>query len=357
MGGGEGVRDRGAGDRARGRRAAGAVLVGALTFGVLWSNALAYHDVWLAPRPHLRELEEIGERFAGKGPALMTEYEPYGVRHFLRRLEAEGASELRRRLVPLRDGRILGKQEYVDLDQFRLPDLLVYRTLVLRRSPVLSRPPSPYSPAWSGRYYEVWEQGPGPRVLEHLPLGDELHAAAVPRCADVLGLAEIASRAGGRLAAAPRAPAIVVPLAGTVHPEDWVIDPGNSSIVVPGSGRLDAEVTVPSAGRYEVWLGGSFKRRLEVLVDGQRVSSVRHRLNNTAQYNPLGEVSLAAGRHRVTLRYGGSGLLPGSGGQDFAVGPLVVSPSGAAPAVAYVEPGRARSLCGRTLDWIEAVGP
>src|SRR5690349_22666479 len=37
-----------------------------------------------------------------------------------------------------------------------LQSLLGFRTLVLRRSPLGSRPPSPYKLTWSGHYYEVW---------------------------------------------------------------------------------------------------------------------------------------------------------------------------------------------------------
>ena len=70
----------------------------------------------------------------------MTEYQPYGVRHFLRRLDPEGASELRRRPLQLRDGAFAAKGESVDLDRLRLDDVLVYRTLVVRRSPASSRP-------------------------------------------------------------------------------------------------------------------------------------------------------------------------------------------------------------------------
>ena len=69
-----------------------AVAALAIAAGVLWSNTLQYHDVLLAPRGQLHELETIGHDFAGQGPALMTTYEPYGVRHFLRRLDPEGAS-------------------------------------------------------------------------------------------------------------------------------------------------------------------------------------------------------------------------------------------------------------------------
>ena len=47
----------------------------------------------LAPRARLAELDQVGTRFAGQGPTLMTETEPYGVRHFLRNLDPEGAAE------------------------------------------------------------------------------------------------------------------------------------------------------------------------------------------------------------------------------------------------------------------------
>src|SRR5262249_12424062 len=79
----------------RGFRVEGLLAIAAIVAGVLWSNALAYRDVWLAPQEKLAELEHVGKLIDGQGPALMTEYEPYGVRHFLRDADAEGASELR----------------------------------------------------------------------------------------------------------------------------------------------------------------------------------------------------------------------------------------------------------------------
>ncbi|HEX4110789.1 MAG TPA: hypothetical protein VHX88_21850, partial [Solirubrobacteraceae bacterium] len=114
------------------RRLEGGVLAVLIAFGVLWSNALAYHEVDLAPRTQLAELQTIGRRIAGEGPTLMTEYNPYGARHFLRAGDAEGASELRFRDVNLLGGGILQKGAYEDLDQFELSAILVYRTLVLR---------------------------------------------------------------------------------------------------------------------------------------------------------------------------------------------------------------------------------
>ena len=127
-----------------GRRTEAAVIGAAIAVGVLWSNGLAYSNVWLAPRGQLAELQAIGHRFAGQGPTLMTDPQQYGVRHFLRQMDPEGASGRRRRLVPLLNGQPLEKGAYADLDQFRLDGILDYKTLVLPHSPVESRPPSIY---------------------------------------------------------------------------------------------------------------------------------------------------------------------------------------------------------------------
>ena len=53
---------------ASGRRVEGAVLAALVTGGVLWSNALQYHDVWLAPRAHLAELEGSASASPARGP-------------------------------------------------------------------------------------------------------------------------------------------------------------------------------------------------------------------------------------------------------------------------------------------------
>jgi hypothetical protein len=339
-----------------GRRIEGLLIVAVITGGVLWSNALAYQDVTLAPRDRLGELQYIGERYAGQGPALMTEYEPYGVRHFLRRLDPEGASELRRRLVPLRSGRSLDKLEVADIDQFQLSGLMVYRTLVLRTSPVQSRPPSPFRLVRRGRYYDVWQRADAPSgVVEHLPLGDALHATAPARCRDVLRLAREAGP-GGRLAAAVRGPEpIVVDLPSATRPSAWQPVPTATGAVSPATaGSVQTLVHVPSAARYGIWVGGAFRRELIVRVDGEEVSTHRHELSHSGQYAPLGQALLTAGVHRVALHYGEADLHPGSGDPPFYLGPLVLArPEDVS--VRYVSGPDARSLCGEPLDWIEAL--
>jgi hypothetical protein len=328
------------------------VLGAALVGGVLWSNVLAYREVALAPRSRLAELEQIGERYAGEGPALMTEYEPYGVRHFLRRLNAEGASELRRSLVALQSGQPLEPQDYTDIDRIRLKDLLAYRTLVLRRSPVESVPPSVYQLVSRGHRYEVWQLRSGPRVLEHLPLGNELDAAGVPNCASVLKLA--GTTGATQLLAVERGQIAVVSLASRAHPPGW---PTSGADVYPDSdGTVSASVAVPSTNTYQVWVGGSFVGRLELRVDGQAVGESRHQLEWTGQYVLLARLPLTEGQHTIELRYDADGIRPGSHGiAPFPLGPVVVAPEEDARQV-EVAPANARSLCRRRFDWIEALG-
>lgn len=316
------------------RRVEGLLLLAAVAGGVLWSNVLAYRDVSLAPRAQLAELETIGKRFARQGPALMTEYQPYGVRHFLRSLDPEGASELRRRPVPLRDGTLLGKGEYRDLDDFSLDALLVYPTLVLRRSPIASRPPAPYRLTWSDTYYEVWQRPEGvPRVLEHVPLGDAQRPDGVPACAEVLRLAALARSQGGHLVAATP-PAAVFALAVS-------------------SDVVEQEVAVPASGRFGVWVGGSFRRTVEVAVDGA-ATTISSRIDHAGQYTPVVERYLEAGEHRVRFRLLSEVWRPGTRSAQLPSGPLVLAAATPTSTVS-VPPEKVRSLCGRRLDWVAAV--
>jgi hypothetical protein len=346
---------------ASGRRVPAVAVAAVVSGGVLWSNVLAYHEVNLAPHDRHRELRQIGELIAGEGPALMTEYEPYGVRHFLREADAEGASELRRRLVPLRSGRPLRKLGTADIDEFQLGGIRAYRTLVLRRSPVGSRPPSVYRLLFRGRFYDVWQLAPGQQdsLLEHVPLGRPGEPAARAPCDQVRALAERASAAGGRLAVSrlPAAVRVDMVLAATGTRGRARPVPGMPGAVYPGPGaRFDATVRLRRPGDYLVFVGGAFRRRLDLAVDGRQVSSRRHRLSHDGHYEPLGEIDLARGLHRIAIRYRAADLAPGSGGPAFPLGPLYLVQA-SNPGVDVVAPARARQLCGQRLDWIESVSP
>jgi hypothetical protein len=341
-----------------GRRVEGAVLLVAIAGGVLWSNALQYRDVSLAPREQLVELEEIGELLDGQGPTLMTEYQPYGARHFLREADPEAASELRRRVIPLVEGGSLTKGEYADTDRFQLDALLVYRSLVLRRGPDQSRPPSAYSLVWEGEFYEVWQRPEvGSRqVLAHLGLGDEASPVGEPTCAEVRDFARQAERA--TMIAAARPGVSAAQLGQADYPSAWA-RAGDADHPAPtGTGVLSATASVEAAGEYAVWLGGSIRPRVELRIDDVPVGSVRHQINNAGLYVRLGGAELEPGAHRIEVRFAGADLHPGSGGRGQPIGPLVLSRSSAPDArLRQLHPERAEELCGRSWDWIELVGP
>jgi hypothetical protein len=307
---------------ATGRRVEGAVLGLAIAGGVLWSNVLGYREVQLTPAERFAELRGHGEHLAGRGPTLMTEFEPWGARLLLRDGDPEVASELRRRLVRLRTGDVLATGQSADVDEFAPRDLLVYRALVLRRSPYASRPPAVFRLARSGRSYDVWERGPGRIAGELVLRGNEA------RCADVVALA----RRGRRLAAAPLPPQPpLLPLGAT-------------------------RFTVPRDGAYELWVGGSFRGRLTARVDGRLVADRRHELSHGAPFVSLGTLRLRAGEHRLEVRHERGGWRPGSSGRGFLPGPVVVAPVRDPRALTTVPATRARELCGRRLDRIEALG-
>jgi len=343
----------------RWRRVTEAVVVGgAIVLGVAWSNALAYRHVWLAPRARLAELAAIGRRFDGKGPLLMTEYEPYGVRHFLRNDAPEGASELRWRAVPLLGGALLSKGESADVDAFELAALRPYRTIVLRRSPSTSRPPSTYRLVWQGRYWDVWERAVAPQtqVVEHVPLGSGWTPSATTSCSTVLALAARAEPGDG-VVAAPRTPSVVADLGSAEMPSGWTLaDAAGRTFVPTGGGTMTVSVIVPGAGLYDVALGGSWAAPLRVRVDGGRTTTAPAQLDWPGNLVPLVRVRLAAGSHTVAVRFGGARWRPGSAATFGTVGPLVVGPDAPAAVVA-VAPSHARALCGKSLDWLELVRP
>jgi hypothetical protein len=317
-----------------GRRLAGALALAAVAAGVLWSNALAYREVNLAPAGQLAELERIGNEIAGEGPALMTEYEPYGVRHFLRKAGAEGVSELRRRAIPLRSGETVEKGGSADTDRLDPDALLTYRTLVLRRSPLQSRPPYPYRLVDAGEFYEVWQRPPGsgPELREHLGLGERLDPAATLSCGELRRLAR--SHPGARLAVVRRERPLAIPKGE--------------------AGR----VFVRRPGEYELWLAGSVRGEATVLVDGRSAGTVRHELNNQGQFVRLGAAQLGRGPHEVRVEHAGADLHPGSGGQPPPQGPLLLTRSEAADAEAEVHPVvGAEGLCRDRFDWVAVVEP
>jgi hypothetical protein len=335
-----------------GRRFAGWALIALVSAGVLGSNALAYREVSLAPRDRFEELAQIGEVFAGDGPALLTRQEPYANRYFLRRLAVDNAAELRfHHPIRLRSGRLAGKLRSVDVDQLSPGSVARYRLLVLRHSPVGSRPPSSYTLAWRGRWYDVWKRTSAV-ARDRLTFGSPLDPGAAPSCTALKRFAR--RHAGGKLAAARAPSAVIAKLSKRLLPDGW-----RSPKQVPGStlptgpGTIRTSVVLPRAGRWTVWIGGGVAGRLSVAVDGRLIGTADHRVNRAREYESVATVPLAARRHRVAIRYDEE-LLADSGASDI-FGPLAFTAAGPPAEPIYLAARDVDLLCGHRLDWIEAI--
>lgn len=331
-----------------------AMVLAVLVAGVVaWSAFLAYQNVWFAPRSHFVELEEIGERFAGEGPALSTEVSIYGSRHFLRKLDDEGASDRRRRSVNLVSGGIPEQAQYVDLDEIQPAELDAYALLVVRRSAAASRPPAGFELAYQTDRYDVWRRKEAPGTLvEHLPLGTSLDAGDVPGCSEVQRLARAAGE-GGKLVAARVGAPIAIGFPQESLPPGWTA-PTAYSFAPDGSGTLSEEFEVPG-GEYQLWLAGSVFGGLALRIDGESVASERAAIDDTGGYEPLGTVRLSPGPHHLEVEYSGAGLSPGSAAQPWEIGPLVLEqPEQGDLGTVTVAPVDYRRLCGRRWDWVEA---
>lgn len=318
-----------------GRRIEAWVLAVVIGGGVLWTNALAYHGASVAPRDRLVELQTIGKRFQGRGPTWFNVSDEYPI-HFLR-TEAPSvpiwqAPTPRPGLVRTPDQRY----SVWDTDDVALPYLERFRLLLIARSPVASRPPANFQLAYRGRYYDVWQRTSTPQVLAHVPLGSDAYPTAVPSCRVVMATAAQARRAHAELAYYASVPPVLA-------------TPSNSL-------ALTATADVPRAGRYQVWLGGEISERLNVLVDGRRVGSVAYEVERPGQFVRVGQLALEPGEVSVQIVRAGTNLEPGSGHIDY-LWPVALVPETTPPAVGQITPERARSLCGRQLDWIEIVRP
>ncbi len=343
------------------RRIAGTVLVMLLGAGVLMSNVLAYSQVTLAPYDELAELSVIAAQIRGEGPTLMSDDQIYGVRHFLRDADPEGVKQLRRRQILLRDGTTADKPLVGGVDAITLASLLEYRTIVVRRSPVASRPPANYQMLRRGEYYDVWQRPAQPtggfaRVLTHLPLGGELDPGGVPSCDQVLAMAAVVTSQGGLLVAAPASAVSVTSLLRADVPADW----RKGNYLIPGNdaGQVRSTFDVNAPGDYEIWLGGSIVDSVVTVVDDNPVGDVRQHLVSGIGYTRVGAAALVGGRHKLVLSFSGAGLRPGSWHSvslDFPIGPILVAPAPSAADLVSVAPGQAGSLCGKRWDWIEVV--
>ncbi len=361
----------------RRNRWGGGLLVAALAFGVLWSNVLAYSHVILAPRPRLAEMQHIGELVDGKGPTLLNTYEIYGDEHFLRKGAPVGPADYRAVNLALNTGALLTKAAWADLDSFPLATLEEYPSIVTRRSPAESRPPSNYFLAWRGDYYDLWQRSPtaSSTILEHIPLGESssipycgaaeglesvsscsVNPAATPKCSEIHEIADRAAQSDAHLVAYQRPEPIVARADETVWPGTWPYDPASHTLTPTEPGQLVAHINLTVARPYGLWLAGSFTRGFEVSVDGHHVGTVKDQVQPIGGYAHVADLPLGAGVHTIVLTYPEPDLTPGSANNSYtSLNAISLEPLKPPSKLISVPSDQSTRLCGRPLDWIEIV--
>lgn len=333
-----------------GRLAEAVVLVLAATIGIFVSDGLAYHRLYVAPAKRLDELHTIDSRFAGQGPAMLDEFEEYG-KHYLRHVPPVVPFDAWTPVVPsLRVPSLPAYAHYYDIDAMTLPYVEQFPLLIQRHSPVASRPPSNYRLAFSGRYYEVWRRTAGPKVLQHVPLGDANDAAADAPCAVVRRLARSAGPPARIVGLERSRPVTLAAIEMRPFPRNWATTPDKRLLPV-GPGRTGTAFSTPR-GKYSVWFRGSFGRGVKVYLDNGYVGRALS-VQTPMQMARVGDVELGAGPHRLELVRGGGNLKPGNG-QDEVYDAVFLA-SDAPPRLVSSPRSRAPSLCGRHLDWLEAI--
>jgi hypothetical protein len=299
---------------------AGAAAVAAT---VLYGNALAYHSTTLAPYERLHEAQVIGRKFAGQGPTLAPQFDEYN-EYFFRNMDEIGLPDVT--YLVARPGIFAaGQQIYtVDIDQLDPNYIQYFKLLVLRRSPTESRPPSDFTLAMRTTYYEVWRRTGDPKsVLAHEPLSGSPTERTPALCRYLT--------AESKAVKATRMAYVLTPPSVVLFPASFVGSPTLQStsvaFIANGPARATAHFTVPSGGRWQLWLGGSIGRPVTVDLDGRRVGDVSYQPSYLGQYAPVTTLQLPAGAHTVTLVRGGGNLHPGSGNgiddSNRTVGPVI----------------------------------
>jgi hypothetical protein len=345
----------GAGSLLARRRVEALLLGAAVAFAVLASDALSYHYTNLAPTARFDELRAIGEQFADDGPTLTPDFDEYTF-YELRRLQVDGPGNARQGAAQrLRGGATPQYGHSYDLDALPLGTVERYRTIVVRRSPLRSRPPSNFHEVHAGRFYDVWQRaGAAPRPLAHLPLGSRGMPASAPRCGDVARLAATATRGRGRLLAAPAPATVARPAVTMRHSPGFPKVTTLHALALTTPGSLWGTLSVRKAGPYRLWLIAQVGRALKATVDGRGAGEVSQQTGGDGNAIAFGIVRLSAGRHQVRFVRGGGSLKPGDAAPS-TISTVALRAVAPAPTLVTVAPRSYRSLCRRRLDWIEAV--
>jgi hypothetical protein len=334
--------------------AAGAALLAlALAGGALASDLAQYHSSNLAPTARYEELASLGKRFAGRGPALFTDFDEYSL-YVLRQLDLGGPDFVYPPRAP-EGGLAVAYGRPVELDRDLPSALAGYPLIVTRLDPSAQSPPAAYALAWQGTYYQVWSRRAGARpALVHVPADERKRPLP---CRRVLRAVRLAPAHDARVVAALARELVRVRLKHVHPPHGWSRQRGG--FAMRRAGAVSLGFAVPRTGEWELWLQGQFMAPVHVSVDGRSRATLAGQLaGNSLVPDTATPVSLrlSAGAHRLTVARGGFSLMPGNGGSAVLAGAFL-TPAGAPPRELLALPLGAsdRALCARSYEWIELV--
>jgi hypothetical protein len=348
-------------ERWRGRRwpVEGVLLALVVAGSVLASDALAFHATNLAPTQRFQDEEQIEARFSGQGPTLLTDFDEYAL-YEMRHMDVDSpgyAGLMRRNYVMVGSQPVPSYGRSYDIDNITDSSLAPFKLIVQRRSPRWSRPPGNFKLVYQDEFYDVWRRT-GPAPMKHVPLGDGYQQpVGAIQCKAAKSLAAQAKRGHAQLRYASRSPnayanlatAALSPLASLT--EDAELEP---QISTNGPATITTSITVPTAGRYQLWLGGLVGRPVSATIDGKAAGSVSYQTAGDGNTMYVDTVSLKAGPHTVVLTQSGGGIEAGNRIVASIDGVYLTRQDNVNEKVKTIAPSQWKTLCGRQdLDWVE----
>ena len=330
--------------------AIGAVVVGA----VLWSNVLQYHDAWLAPYDQLAELEDIGEQFrvTVRRSSTSTSRTP-SVTSSATSMPRAPLSCVSGRFSSATGGSSTRRSTRISTPTRTTPCARIGRSCSGARRARAVRPRTTSAcgqatgtRSGSGRRSRPRESWP----MFRSETGCRLSAEPTARRSE-----QLAKQAGeGGHACGPRSP----PKSSRTSRARCCRRAGQPVYrrkrLSGGQGRAGGPRQRRPARSLRALIAGSFRNRLEASVDGVSVARPPIASTTTGCLRSWGGRA-CDGNHTVRLSYSGADWRPGTGGAQFAFGPLVLAKANDDRAITYVDASAARSLCGKPLDWVEAL--
>jgi hypothetical protein len=378
--------------RARAPVAVAALLAAVLIGEVAASDALQYHSSNLAPTARYQELAALDKRFAGRGPALFTQYDEYAM-YELRDLDIAAPNFIY--VPPQLSGVVARHGDPVALDRIAPATLARYPLIVTRTDPRMTRPPSAYTLAWQGTYYQVWQRrrSAPAAIAVRIPAAADAPATATravtatrgaapatvaaagardardtASCTAVREAAAAAKRwAAARDGSAASAAATVAVarsqrliFAGPPHllpGTQWKYRSFGLELAGPGAARMT--LTVPRAGTWHLWVQGQLMPAVTIAVDERSAGIISGQVEGgslSAQAIAPLSVELSAGRHTISIVRGATGLGPGEGGwADVRAVFLTPAAASGRPEIVRAPLSRWHSLCGAPVQWAEAL--